>query len=71
MRLLLVLQDDLAHTEVEECADVEDEEEGADHGEGQDRGPGGAGVGLRHRVKQLLRGAWPTDGIQLVVSHWD
>ena len=59
LRLLLVLQDDLAHTEVEESADVEDEEEGADDRESKDWGPGWAGVCLRDRVKQLLGSAWP------------
>ena len=41
---LLVLQDNLPHAEVEHGADVEDEEEGAHHGEGEHGGAGGAAV---------------------------
>ena len=44
----LVLKNDFPHAEVEHGADVDDEEEGADHGESQDGGAGGAGVRLCH-----------------------
>ena len=40
----LILKNDFPHTEVEHGADVEDEEEGAHHGEGKHGGAGGAAV---------------------------
>lgn len=65
---LLVLQDNFSHAEVEHGADVEDEEEGAHHGQGQHAGPGGAGVGLRHlRAEHLLTPPRPRHRVQLEV----
>ena len=59
----------LPHAEVEHCADVDDEEHGADHGEGEDGGPGGAGVALSHRAEHFLAGPRPVDSVHFEVRH--
>ena len=65
----LVLKNDFPHAEVEHSADVDDEEEGADHGEGEDGGAGGTGVGLCHRAEDLLTGPRPVHCIHFEVCH--
>jgi hypothetical protein len=35
LALLLILEDDLPHAEVEDCADVDDKQQGADHTQGK------------------------------------
>ena len=65
---LLVLQDNFSHAEIEHGADVEDEEEGAHHGQRQHAGPGGAGVGLGDLgAEHLLTPPWPRHRVQLEV----
>ena len=66
----LVLKNDFPHAEVEHGADVDDEEEGADHGESQDGGAGGTGVRLRHWAEHLLTGPGPVYCIHFEVCHW-
>ena len=59
----------LPHAEVEHGADVDDEEEGADHREGEDGGAGGAGVRLGDRAEDLLTGPGPVHCIHFEVCH--
>ena len=65
----LVLKNDFPHAEVEHGADVDDEEEGAHHGEGQNGGAGGAGVRLRHRAEDLLTGSRPVNCVHFEICH--
>ena len=65
----LVLKNDFPHAEVEHGADVDDEEEGAHHGEGEDGGAGGAGVRLGDGAEDLLTGPWPVHCIHFEVCH--
>ena len=66
----LVLKNDFPHAEVEHGADVDDEEEGAHHGEGEDGGAGGAGVRLCHRAEDLLTGPGPVYCVHFEICHW-
>ena len=65
----LVLKNDFPHAEVEHGADVDDEEEGADHGERQHGGAGGTGVRLCHRAEYLLASPGPVHRVHFEVCH--
>lgn len=70
----LILKNDFPHTEVEHGADIEDEEEGAHHGEGEHGGAGGAAVQpetVRGRAEHRGAGAGPRHRVNLEVRHWN
>ena len=70
----LILKNDFPHAEVEHGADIEDEEEGAHHGEGEHGGAGGAAVQpetVRGRAEHRGAGAGPRHRVNLEVRHWN
>ena len=67
--LLLVLQDNFPHAEVEHGADVEDEKEATDDTQSEDGSSGWTCVNLGHVGKDLLTCSWPIHSIQFVISH--